>query len=97
MACSVLRNLLTIAYYQLNGDGRCDIIYVDKATGAFQMFRNDYSNGVFKFTELGYVNGTAICTEGYGVGQHDLGVVFADVSILACVYGYPLLIQSATS
>jgi hypothetical protein len=46
------------------------------------MFRNDYANGVFKFTELGYVNGAATCTEGYGVGQYDLGVVFADVSKL---------------
>jgi hypothetical protein len=46
------------------------------------MYRNDHNaaNGVWSFTNLGIVSGSAKCTEGYGIGLTDLGVRFADVT-----------------
>ena len=52
---------------------------VDKASGATTVLRNDYANGVFAFTNIGVVTGSATCTEGYGTDKHDLGVRWNDM------------------
>ena len=62
-----------------DGDGKCDILLVDKANGATTVIQNKFSAGKFAFTNLGVVTGSATCTEGYGHDKHDLGVRWYDV------------------
>lgn len=62
-----------------DNDGKCDILLVDKASGATTVIKNDYSDGKFSFTSLGQVTGSATCTEGYGRDKHDLGVRWHDI------------------
>lgn len=68
-----------------NGDGRCDILTQNKATGQLTMLRNDYitSSHTSKFTNVGVVSGPARCTQGWGVGIFDLGLRLHDVE---CVH-----------
>ncbi|KAK5111586.1 hypothetical protein LTR85_011815 [Meristemomyces frigidus] len=62
-----------------DGDGKCDILLVDKASGATTVIQNKFSSGVFTFSDLGVVTGSATCTEGYGYDKHDLGVRWNDL------------------
>lgn len=66
-----------------NGDGRCDILFVDKATGAVRMLRNDgfTAAGTLTLTDIGIVSSTASCNQGWGVGRTDLGLRFADIGM----------------
>lgn len=61
-----------------DGDGKCDILLVDKASGATTVIQNQYS-GTFAFSNLGVVTGSATCTEGYGKDKHDKGVRWNDI------------------
>jgi len=64
-----------------NGDGRCDILFVDKYTGQVNMARNDgFVNGKLTFWDYGLVSSTATCNQGYGSAFGDLGVRFAHIS-----------------
>ena len=64
-----------------NGDGRCDILIVDKMDGHVDMIRNDgFVNGKLTFYDYGLVSSTAQCDQGYGDGFGDLGVRFAHIS-----------------
>lgn len=62
-----------------DGDGKCDILLVDKRSGATTVIQNRYSSGEFSFTNLGVVTGSATCAEGYGSEKHDLGVQWKDL------------------
>ncbi|KAH8592827.1 hypothetical protein B0O99DRAFT_716169 [Bisporella sp. PMI_857] len=64
-----------------NGDGRCDILIVDKDDGHVLMARNDGCvNGKLSFYEYGLVSSTAKCSQGYRIGHRDFGVRFAYIS-----------------
>lgn len=62
-----------------DGDGKCDILFVDRASGAANVMKNEYKDGDFSFTDLGVVTGGATCTQGYGTDKHDLGVRWNDL------------------
>lgn len=64
-----------------DGDGKCDVLTQDKATGALHMWKNNYDplTGKFLFTDEGIVTGSATCTEGWGVGIFDRGLRLADL------------------
>ncbi|KFY78640.1 hypothetical protein V499_02243 [Pseudogymnoascus sp. VKM F-103] len=69
-----------VHFADFDGDGRCDILLVDKATGSTTMLRNDWDGTKFTFTNIGVVSGGATpCTQGYGYTNNDLGVRFADI------------------
>ncbi|PBP16288.1 hypothetical protein BUE80_DR012963 [Diplocarpon rosae] len=55
-----------IHFADFDGDKKCDILFVDKATGRTTVLRNDFANGKFAFTDKGVVTGDAECAEGYG-------------------------------
>ncbi|AEO70515.1 carbohydrate esterase family 3 protein [Thermothielavioides terrestris NRRL 8126] len=64
-----------------DGDGRCDVLVQDKATGALTMWHNDYDAKAKKlqFSNQGVKSGAARCTEGWGVGIFDRGLRLADI------------------
>lgn len=62
-----------------DGDGKCDILLVDKTTGTTGVVLNNYKNGEFSFSDIGIVTGAATCKEGYGNDKHDLGVRWNDL------------------
>jgi hypothetical protein len=62
-----------------NGDGKCDILLVDRATGATTVIQNKYDSSGFHFSNLGVQTGSASCTEGYGYSKHDRGVRWSDI------------------
>jgi hypothetical protein len=43
------------------------------------MYRNDFQNGKFSFTNIGVVTGSATCTTQYGPQFHDNGVRWHDI------------------
>ncbi|OWP06605.1 hypothetical protein B2J93_5084 [Marssonina coronariae] len=55
-----------IQFADFDGDKKCDILFVEKATGRTSMLRNDFANGKFAFADVGEVTGNAGCAEGYG-------------------------------
>lgn len=63
-----------------NGDGRCDVIVTDKATGALDVYYTgwDKSSDQFSFSAKTRVAASG-CTQGWGVGLYDLGIRFADI------------------
>lgn len=65
----------------VDGDGKCDVLLVDKASNSIHMLRNDYSRetDTFSFTDMGIVSGGVNCQEHYGTGLFDLSVRFADL------------------
>jgi hypothetical protein len=71
----------SIQLADFDGDGKCDVLVTRKSDGAVRMYRNEYdaATSTFKFTDQGFVHGTARCTEGWGVGLRDLGLRFADI------------------
>jgi hypothetical protein len=66
----------------VDGDGKCDLLIVDKDSGSVHMIRNDYSAATDKFswTDMGIVFDGGGCPNHYGAGLFDLGVRFADVT-----------------
>jgi hypothetical protein len=63
-----------------DGDSKCDIFFVDKASGATRVLLNGYDGNKFSFKDIGIVTGHATCTEGYGHSKHDLGVRWHDLT-----------------
>lgn len=63
-----------------DGDGKCDVLVQNRATGALTLYRNDYQAGqnTVTFTNRGVVAETG-CTEGWGVGIFDRGMRLADI------------------
>ncbi|KAH8678326.1 hypothetical protein BX600DRAFT_545929 [Xylariales sp. PMI_506] len=63
-----------------DGDGKCDILTVDKITGALTVRYNEYdsSSGSFAFGAPTSIPGFS-CDQGWGVGLYDLGMQFADI------------------
>jgi hypothetical protein len=67
-----------------NGDGLCDIIYVNPDTGEMDVWLNKYKNGgdITKWTHVtdaGPRGSNKPCPEKRGVGIYDLAVRFADL------------------
>ncbi|KAK4182717.1 hypothetical protein QBC35DRAFT_546288 [Podospora australis] len=64
-----------------DGNGRCDVLVQNKATGALTLWHNNYnpSTGKLTFTNQGVKSGPASCKEGWGVGIFDRGVRLADI------------------
>ena len=63
-----------------DSDGKCDVLLVDKTSGATRLMLNAYDGSTFAFEDKGIVTGRATCTEGYGRGKHDLGVRWHDLT-----------------
>lgn len=63
-----------------DGDGKCDILLVDKASGATRVIQNGYDKDTFTFEDIGVITGSAHCPEGYGQDKHDLGVRWNDLT-----------------
>jgi hypothetical protein len=75
----VLTRLLQIHLADFDGDKKCDILLVDKKSGATTVILNKFSNGAFSWSNIGVVTGSASCTEGYGTDKHDKGVRWHDI------------------
>ncbi|KAF5982347.1 acetylxylan esterase [Fusarium bulbicola] len=61
------------------GDGRCDVIVQNKATGHLTVYKNQYDKGADR---ISFDSGTAVateCNQGWGVGIFDLGMRFHDI------------------
>ncbi|KAG7409901.1 Multidomain esterase [Fusarium oxysporum f. sp. rapae] len=61
------------------GDGRCDVIVQNKATGYLTVYKNQYDKGADK---ISFGSGTTVatdCNQGWGVGIFDLGMRFHDI------------------
>ncbi|KAK4565366.1 hypothetical protein LTR86_003983 [Recurvomyces mirabilis] len=74
---SALRQDIHLADF--DGDGKCDILVVNKQGGQTAAYINQYANGKFTFNNIGIVTGSATCTEGYGADKHDRGVRWNDL------------------
>ncbi|KAL4860487.1 SGNH hydrolase-type esterase domain-containing protein [Aspergillus spectabilis] len=76
----VERNRIRLADF--NGDGKCDLWVVDRATGAAEVWINKWNTGSnsMSWDKRGVVTGSARCTEGWGVGINDLGVRIHDIN-----------------
>jgi hypothetical protein len=65
-----------------DGDGLCDVLSVDRATGAVDMWKNTWKAGqkapTFAAAQRVIDTGNH-CTEGWGPGLYDLGLRFADM------------------
>ncbi|KAH8887189.1 hypothetical protein GQ53DRAFT_874237 [Thozetella sp. PMI_491] len=63
-----------------DGDGRCDVLVQNKATGALTLYVNQYDAGAksITFVNAGVVTG-ATCTQGWGVSIFDRGMRLADI------------------
>ncbi|KAK4450304.1 integrin alpha N-terminal [Podospora aff. communis PSN243] len=64
-----------------NGDGKCDILVQNKATGALTLYSNYWNPATqhLSFQNHGVVTGAATCTQGWGVGFFDRGMRLADI------------------
>jgi hypothetical protein len=63
-----------------DGDGKCDVLVQNKASGALTLYRNDWQSGrdTITFTNRGVVAETG-CNQGWGVGIFDRGMRIADI------------------
>lgn len=64
-----------------NGDGRCDVLVQDKASGALTLYENHYdaSKDALTFVNVGVVSQGATCNQGWGVNIFDRGMRLADM------------------
>jgi hypothetical protein len=64
-----------------NGDGKCDVLVQNKASGALTLWENRYDASTKKltFANVGVVTGAATCTQGWGVNIFDRGMRLADI------------------
>ena len=78
---NIQRNRRSIHLADWDGDGKCDILSQNQATGDLEMWRNEYNpqTGRFSFPYVGRVNGPAQCSEGWGVNIFDRGLRLADI------------------
>ena len=67
-----------------DGDGKCDVLVQNKATGALTLYRNDWQSGrdTITFTNRGVVAETG-CNQGWGVSIFDRGMRIADIEYVA--------------
>ncbi|KAF4968093.1 hypothetical protein FSARC_4454 [Fusarium sarcochroum] len=62
------------------GDGRCDVIVQNKATGDLTVFKNLYDKAANRITfDSGTTHASSKCDQGWGVGIFDLGMRFHDI------------------
>lgn len=63
------------------GDGRCDVMVQNKATGALTLYENQFDAGAnsLTFANRGVVTGAATCAQGWGVSIFDRGMRLADI------------------
>jgi hypothetical protein len=62
------------------GDGRCDVIVQNKATGHLTVYKNQYDKGADRISfDSGTAVGATDCNQGWGVGIFDLGMRFHDI------------------
>lgn len=66
-----------------NGDGKADVIGVNKKTGELTVWLTSYENGSFSFNKI--TSGGTYCTNGWGVGRYDIAAHFADILGNGCV------------
>jgi hypothetical protein len=64
-----------------NGDGKCDVLVQDKASGTLTLYENRYSPGqnTITFYNQGVVSNQAQCNQGWGVNIFDRGMRMADI------------------
>ena len=63
-----------------NGDGKCDVLVQNKATGALTMYQNNYKQGDASVTFGAGVSVTpGTCDQGWGVGIFDRGMAVRDI------------------
>ena len=64
-----------------NGNGRCDVLVQNKATGALTLWENrfDAAKNSLTFVNVGVVTGAATCTQGWGLSPFDRGMRLADI------------------
>lgn len=62
-----------------DGDGKADIIAVEKGSGAVTVWKTSYAGNKFSFTKQSIENSNK-CGQGWGVGLFDIGVIFADLT-----------------
>ncbi|KAH6658567.1 carbohydrate esterase family 3 protein [Truncatella angustata] len=63
-----------------NGDGKCDVLVQNKATGALTLYQNNYSPGAATITFGAPIIVTAAtCDQGWGVGTDDREMRVADI------------------
>ncbi|KAF5604267.1 acetylxylan esterase [Fusarium subglutinans] len=62
------------------GDGKCDVLVQNEATGALTLYENTYKTGSksITFTDKGVVT-PATCSQGWGVSPFDRGMRLADI------------------
>ncbi|CZR48139.1 uncharacterized protein FPRO_12749 [Fusarium proliferatum ET1] len=62
------------------GDGKCDVLVQNEATGALTLYENTYKTGSksVTFTNKGVVT-PATCSQGWGVSPFDRGMKLADI------------------
>lgn len=67
-----------------NGHGQCDLWLVDRATGAAEVWINNWNSrsGEMSWNKRGIVTGKAKCTQGWGVGLYDIGLRFHDIEYI---------------
>ncbi|GAM34923.1 hypothetical protein TCE0_015r02825 [Talaromyces pinophilus] len=63
-----------------DGDGKCDLLLVDRATGAAEVWINNWDSSSMNWDKRGVVTGDATCTQAWGVGLYDIGLRFYDVN-----------------
>jgi hypothetical protein len=73
--------LIGIHLADWDGDGLCDVLTQDRATGALTLYKNTYNKATdtVSFTNKGVVPGSATCKQGWGVGIFDRGMRLVDV------------------
>ncbi|KFY70309.1 hypothetical protein V499_09272, partial [Pseudogymnoascus sp. VKM F-103] len=62
-----------------DGDGKADIIAVEKGSGAVTVWKTSYAGNKFSFAKQVIPN-SGKCNQGWGVGLFDIGVIFADLT-----------------
>ncbi|KAL4860504.1 SGNH hydrolase-type esterase domain-containing protein [Aspergillus spectabilis] len=72
------RKLIRIA--DVDGDGKCDLIYIDNEGNVYDWFKTEYSGSKFKFISQGPRPQMGSCAHRSGVGLFDLAVRFADLN-----------------
>jgi len=69
-----------IQFGDWDGDGLCDVLAVDKLTGAIDWWKNTWETGkaapTFEYKGRAMSGG---CTQGWGVSRYDLGLRLADI------------------
>ncbi|KAL3708913.1 hypothetical protein TMatcc_002701 [Talaromyces marneffei ATCC 18224] len=63
-----------------DGDGKCDLWLVDRATGAAEVWINNWNSSAMSWNKRGVVTGEATCTQSWGVGLYDIGLRFHDIN-----------------